>query len=46
MYGLSVTVGVTAKFSVGGGDVVSHSSPDAPHGFAPAGFPYLSDHAR
>ena len=33
----SVTIGVTAKFSVGGGDGISHSSPFAPHGFG-AGF--------
>ncbi len=28
--------GVRAKFSVGGGDAVVHSSPVAPHGFAGA----------
>ena len=30
-----VTTGVSAKFSVGGGDVVVHSRPTAPHGFEP-----------
>ena len=36
----SVTIGLTVKFSVGGGDGISHSSPLAPHGsladFSPA----------
>ena len=40
-YGSLVTRGVTAKFSVGGGDDVSHSRPDAPHGFGPATAPLL-----
>ena len=29
----AVTIGVTAKLSVGGGEGISHSSPFAPHGF-------------
>ena len=29
-----VTIGVAAKFSVGGGEGISHSSPRAPHGLA------------
>ena len=44
--GLAVTRGVTAKFSVGGGDGISHSRPEAPHGLGPATAPYFSDHKR
>ncbi len=35
-YASCVTNGVTSKFSVGGGDVVVHSSPLAPQGLGPA----------
>jgi hypothetical protein len=41
-----VTTGGVRKFSVGGGEVVSHSSPVAPHGLADAFCPYLSDQKR
>ena len=34
-----VTTGVSGKFSVSGGDAVSHSSPFAAHGFGPAAGP-------
>ena len=36
VYGGAVTTGGCAKFSTGGGDVVCHSRPVAPHGFAEA----------
>ena len=39
----SVTTGVTVKFSVGGGDGISHSSPLAPHGSLAAFFPAISE---
>ena len=35
-----------AKFNVGGGDVVSHSSPVTPHGLSDARSPLKSDHVR
>ena len=35
----AVTVGVSAKFSVGGGELVVHSRPTAPQGFMPAARP-------
>ena len=41
-----VTVGVTGKFSVGGGDVVIHSSPTAPQGFDGAMGPYRMAHMK
>src|SRR5688572_5655913 len=41
-----VTIGVTAKFSVGGGDGISHSRPLAPHGFAGAGFPLKIEYVK
>ena len=46
VYASSVTVGVSKKFSVGGGDVVVHSRPLAPNGLVPATLPYRSDHIR
>ena len=41
-----VTIGVVPKFSVGGGDGVSHSSPRAPHGLPGQRAPYRSDQIR
>ena len=34
-------MGVTSKFSLGGGDCVRHSSPGKCHGFASACLPFL-----
>ena len=39
-------MGVSAKFPVGGGDVVVHSRPTAPHGLSPAMRPQRSDHIK
>ena len=45
-YGSHVTCGTSAKFSVGGGDGISHSSPVAPHGFLPLTRPRFSDQRK
>ena len=41
-----VTIGISAKLSVGGGEGVCHSRPVAFHGLGPAGLPCHSDHVR
>lgn len=45
-YATVVTCGVTMRFSGGGGEMVFHSSPDAPHGLGPLTEPHFSDHIR
>src|SRR6185436_2750890 len=42
----SVTTGLTVKFSVGGGDGISHSSPRAPHGSLTDFSPATSEYAK
>ncbi len=43
---LILTTGGTGKFSCGGGELVCHSSPLAPHGFGPATGPLTRDQRR
>src|SRR5207253_10856325 len=45
-YASWLTIGLSVKFSVGGGDVVCHSSPVASHGFWDATSPYHKDQTR